>query len=201
MKNPPNKEQQRLETTINEKLRKGWNCFTREEMEAVIALLHQSRRAKTALQQRVHTAHGDAVAWHLDGDVGLHERRPAPEGARNLFEKPPRLDFVRGWRVPVGVKVRGWKVTEDGRLVQHRNRTPQSPNDLMRHLHQTLNNLSYAYKVYENDSSNEAGNSGGTGPAAEPENLPGGSGEPAANPLLPEQSSTDREDLPGDGEE
>lgn len=149
MKNPPNKEQQRLETTINEKLRKGWNCFTREEMEAVIALLHQSRRAKTALQQRVHTAHGDAVAWHLDGDVGLHERRPAPEGASNLFEKPPRLDFVRGWRIPQGFRVHGFKTTEDGRLIQLVNRNPMSPNDLMRRLQQALRDISSAYKACE----------------------------------------------------
>lgn len=149
MKNPVSKDQQRLEEVIKEKLRKGWNCFTREEMEAMLNLLHRSRRAKTALQQRVHTAHGDAVAWHLDGDVGLHARRPAPEGARNLFEKPPRLDFVRGWRIPQGFRVHGFKTTEDGRLIQLVNRNPMSPNDLMRRLQQSLRDISSAYKACE----------------------------------------------------
>jgi len=141
------KEQQRLESTISEKLRKGWNCFTREEMEAAIALLHQSRRAKISMAQRLHTAHGDAVAWHFEGDIGLHARRPAPEGARNLFEKPSRLDFPRGWRIPVGVKVRGYRVTQDGMLVAYTNRQQKSPNDVIRHMHQTLNDISHAYKV------------------------------------------------------
>jgi hypothetical protein len=149
MKNQSSKEHQRLEQVIREKLEKGWNAFSRDEMEAILEMLYASRRAKTALYQRIHTAHGDAVGWHFNGDIGLHERRPAPEGARNLFEKPVRLDFPRGWRIPVGVKIRGWKVTEDGRLVQYRNRTPQSPNDVMRHLHQTLNDLSYGYKIVQ----------------------------------------------------
>lgn len=155
MKNPPNKEQQRLESTINEKLRKGWNCFTREEMEAVIALLHQSRRAKTALQQRVHTAHGDAIGWVFEDDIALHSRRPAPEGAINLFAKPPRLDFVRGWRVPNGFRIHGFKTLEDGRLVQLVNRAPRSPNDVMRHLQQSLQDISSAYKAYQSCSSSE----------------------------------------------
>lgn len=141
------KVQQRLESTINEKLRKGWNCFTREEVEAVVALLHQSRRAKMCLSQRLHTAHGDAVAWHFEGDIGLHARRPAPEGARNLFEKPERLDFQRGWRVPETFRIHGFKTLPDGRLVQLNNRTPRSPNDVMRNLQQALLDISHAYKV------------------------------------------------------
>lgn len=144
-----NKAQQRLEQVVRDKLDKGWNAFSRDEMEAILEMLYQSRRAKQALYQRIHTSHGDAVGWHLDGDIALHDRRPAPEGAINLFQKPARLDFPRGWRIPVGVKVRGWKVLDDGRLVQCRNRAPQSPNDVMRHLHQTLNDLSYGYKQYE----------------------------------------------------
>lgn len=154
MKQP--KAEQRLESTVHQKLKAGWNCFTREEMEAVIALLHQSRRAKMAISQRLHTSHGDAVAWHFEGDVGLHERRPAPAGARNLFEKPERLDFVRGWRVPKGIRIHGFKVTDDGKLVQLRSRTPISPNDLMRNLHNTLQNLSYAYKVSQESPCSES---------------------------------------------
>lgn len=151
-----NKDHQRLEQVIREKLDKGWNAFTREEMDAVLQMLYQSRRAKQALSQRIHTAHGDAVGWHFEGDIGLHERRPAPEGAINLFQKPARLDFIRGWRIPVGVRVRGWKVTEDGRLVQYRPRTPQSPNDVMRRMHQTLNDLSYAYRKFQETQCSES---------------------------------------------
>lgn len=147
------KANQRLEQIVRDKLEKGWNAFSRDEMEAILEMLYQSRRAKQALYQRIHTAHGDAVGWHLDGDIGLHERRPAPEGAINLFQKPVRLDFPRGWRVPVGVKVRGWKVLDDGRLVQYRNRQPQSPNDVMRHMHQSLQDLSYAFKKLEEQCS------------------------------------------------
>ncbi len=152
----PNKDHQRLEGTVVQKLKAGWNCFTREEVEALMALLHGCRRAKTALYQRIHTAHGDAIGWTLDGDIGLHERRPAPEGAINLFHKPPRLDFVRGWRVPEGVRINGFKRTDDGRLVQLRRRDPQSPNDLMRQMHQALQDLSYAYRKFQETPCSES---------------------------------------------
>lgn len=191
---------QRLEQAVRDKLDKGWNAFTREEVEGLLEMLYASRRAKQALYQRIHTAHGDAVGWHLDGDIGLHERRPAPEGARNLFEKPKRLDFVRGWRVPTHIRINGFKVTDDGRLVQMRHRTPVSPNDLMRSLQYTLQNLSYAYKVFQNDQSSAAGNSDSIGQVAESADLPAGSGGPVADPVVSEQPGTDREDLPGDGE-
>lgn len=151
-----NKSHQRLEQVVRDKLNKGWNAFSRDEMEAILEMLYASRRAKTALYQRIHTSHGDALGWTLEGDIGLHDRRPAPEGAINLFAKPPRLDFPRGWRVPVGVKVRGFKVTDDGRLVQYRNPTPQSPNDVMRHMHQTLADLSYGYRVFQETPCSES---------------------------------------------
>lgn len=144
-----NKYHQRNEQAVRDKLDRGWNCFTREEIQSVIQLLDESRKVKQALQQRIHTSHGDAVAWHYEGDVGLHARRPAPNGARNLFEKPPRIDFVRGWRIPKGCRISGFKRTEDGCLIRIPNKTPQSPNNLMRQLHRSLNQLSQAYRVYE----------------------------------------------------
>lgn len=147
---------QRLEQTVRDKLDKGWNAFSRDEMAAIVELLQGSRKARANLQQRLHTAHGEAVAWHFEGDVGLHERRPAPVGARNLFEKPANLNFVSGWRVPKGWRITGFIRTPDGMLVPARNRDPMSPNDLMRRLHAALSDLSSAYRAYEAGESSEA---------------------------------------------
>ena len=152
MKNRTNKAHQRLEQAVRDKLNKGWNAFSRDEVSALFELLQESRRAKTALYQRIHTAHGDAVGWHLDGDIGLHERRPAPEGARNLFEKPPRLDFARGWRIPQGHRIHGFRRTADGTLISTRSHALRefSPNDLIRDLHHSLNDLSSSYRALQN---------------------------------------------------
>ena len=140
------RQNQRLEQTIRKKLKKGWNAFNREEMEAMVALLAESRQAKHRLRQRIHTSHGDAIGWTYEDSIGLHANRPAPEGAINLFAKPRALAFEPGWRVPEGVKIRGFVRTKDGEIFMRR-RKPGSPNDLMREMHLALTDLSTAYRI------------------------------------------------------
>lgn len=192
-----NKAAQRLERIVRTKLEKGWNCFSREEVEALVGLLYDARRAKRNAQQRVHTAHGDTVAWHFEGDVGLHADRPAPVGARNLFEKPENLDFVRGWRIPKGFKVPGYQRNQEGCLVRHTNRKPKSPNDVIRELQDSLKHLSSAYRGYREELS--------TRECPESPSLPdvgddadGSCGDGINPTVLSEQSDTCGEALPVD---
>lgn len=181
----------RLEQIVRNKLEKGWNAFTREEVEALLENLQESRRSKRRMAHRLHTSHGDAVGWHFEGDVGLHARRPAPDGAVNLFEKPRTVAFESGWRVPTGLRIHGFFVNPNGELKLRKPKAVMSPNDWMRLMHQALTDLTTAYKHYESIESNpsdidqvcEAGADSGR------------SGEGVELPDVPEQPSTGREDL------
>lgn len=188
----------RLESTVRKKMDNGWNAFTREEVEALMILLKASRRTTRSLQHRVHMSHGDAIAWHFEDSVGLHEKRPAPVGATNLFEKPSRLDFEPGWRIPKGIKIPGYSTTQNGELIHHTRRKPVSPNDAIRLLHTSLSALDAAYRNWLNgtESTNlehsDTAEIGGDHP---------GEGDLGVNhPQPDQQSSPDRADLSGDGE-
>lgn len=146
-----NKALQRLERIVHTKLDKGWNAFTREEVEALVKIIHETRHAKRALAHRIHTSHGEAVGWYKDDEVGLHANGPAPSHAINLFTKPVGLAFKPGWRIPEGTRISGFMRTPDGELVWVR-RKSSSPNDVMRIMHDALADLSRAYKVYEREN-------------------------------------------------
>ena len=190
-------EHDRIEHSVYEKLEKGWNAFTREEVEALIAQLRFSRSSCRSLKHRLHTSHGEAVGWHFEGDIGLHERRPAPVGAVNLFEKARAIDFEQGWRIPKGCKVSGFRRTKAGELVVFKPQVPRSPNDWMRIMHEALHDITKAYKVYEHERDSAADQphsdetvGGGVEPGAS-----GGQTVPS-EPL--EQSNASGQDLPID---
>lgn len=193
-----NHNAQRLESQVRQKLDAGWNAFTREEVEALLLLLGNTRRSRHNVYQRVHTSHGHAVGWHKDGEVVL-SADPGPEGSTNLFEKPPALNFVRGWRVLPGTRIPGYVVMKDGTLKPRRKNTQQSPNDVMRNLHWTLEALSKAYRSYDaasNEVSHEPNRNGTPGT----EDLAGRSSPETLGFGKSEQSEADRGDLPVNGE-
>lgn len=139
----------RNESVVRKKLDKGWNCFTREEVELLLDSVEFARMGKRNYQRRLHAAHGDAVAWHYEGSIGFHETRPAPVGAINLFEKPKTLPYEPGWRLQRGARIPGYSVDAEGKLKPTRSnatRPPMSPNDVMRHLHSTLASIHSGYK-------------------------------------------------------
>lgn len=139
-----------MERTVLTKLDKGWNAFNREEVAALVEIIHQVRHAKRGLAHRIHTSHGEAIGWYKGDEIGFHTGDVPPE-AINLFAKPVNLAFKPGWRIPEGVRISGFMRTPDGELVWVR-RKASSPNDAMRIMHDALADLSRAYKVHEREN-------------------------------------------------
>lgn len=142
------REVSRNEALVRSKLEKGWNAFSKEEVEGILLSLETARLGRRRAQQRLNFAHFTPIAWHFEDSVGLHERRPAPEGAINLFEKPKAIDFPRGWRIKVPYRVPGYTINEDGMLVINRsrcNQRPLSPNDVMAQCMHTMDAIRGAF--------------------------------------------------------
>lgn len=138
----------RNEALVRTKLDKGWNAFSKDEVEGLLAALEHARLGKRRAQQRLNFSHFTPIAWTFEDDVGLHERRPAPEGAVNLFAKPKAVDFPRGWRLHIPFRIPGYTINEDGTLKMTRSRgsqRPLSPNDVMAQCMHTMEAIRSAF--------------------------------------------------------
>lgn len=138
----------RNEASVRRQLDAGYNAFSRQEVLLLIDALEISRAGHRRERQRLNFAHFTPIAWYYEGDVGLHERRPMPEGAINLFKKPQAIDFPRGWRIGIPFRISGYTVNEDGMLLINRSRChkrPLSPNDVMMQCMQTMESIRGAF--------------------------------------------------------
>lgn len=138
----------RNEASVRRQLAAGYHAFSREEVELLLESLEIARLSKRRYQQRLNFAHFTPIAWTFEDDVGLHERRPAPEGAINLFAKPQAVEFPRGWRITVPYRIPGYTLNEDGTLTMTRSRgknRPLSPNDVMAQCMHTMEAIRGAF--------------------------------------------------------
>jgi len=138
------------ENSVRRKLAAGWNAFTREEVETLLGSLQMSREKANRHRYRLNAAFPIPYGWHdEDGTFALYpEEKPAT--ARNVFVKPPSVNFEAGWRLQKGESVRGYGRTAEGMLLAHRPK-PQSPNDVLRHCQNVIDQLRQIKKA-RNDS-------------------------------------------------
>lgn len=131
---------QKNENSVRRKLAAGWNAFTRDEVETLLGSLQVSREATARHRYRLNQAFPIPYGWHdEDGTFGLYpEEKPAT--ARNVFVKPPCVNFEAGWRLVKGDSVRGFSRTPEGMLMAHRPK-PLSPNDVLRHCQNVIDQL------------------------------------------------------------
>lgn len=144
------REVARNEALVRRRLEAGWNAFDKNEVEGLLEALDHARNATRRYKHRLNMSHFTPLAWHFEGDIGLHERRPAPVGAINLFEKPASLEFEPGWRIRIPFRVPGYTIQKDGTLTMNRSRMakrPISPNDVIRHCVSTLEALRTVYII------------------------------------------------------
>lgn len=151
---------QKNENAVRRKLAAGWNAFTREEVETLLGSLQMSREATARHRYRLNAAFPIPYGWHdEDGTFALYPEEK-PDTARNVFVKPPCVHFEAGWRLQKGESVRGFGRDANGMLMAHRPK-PRSPNDVLRHAQNTIDQLRQIKKA-RNDIQSE--------PAEHPDN-------------------------------